>query len=100
MPKLDLDAIPQTKATGYPAPYDAEVQGRWYRSSPAVQSSEKAYARRVPLDENEIDGTPTTSAPAGRGTSGLCTAIRRLRSHIHTSPSAPAVAMPRHAVRA
>lgn len=31
MPKLDLDAIPQTKATGYPAPYDAEVQGRWYR---------------------------------------------------------------------
>ena len=31
MPKLDLDAIPQTKATGYPAPYDAEVQERWYR---------------------------------------------------------------------
>ena len=27
MPKLDLDAIHQTKATGYPAPYDAEVQG-------------------------------------------------------------------------
>jgi len=31
MPKLDLDAIPQTNATGYPAPYDAEVEGRWYR---------------------------------------------------------------------
>ena len=31
MPKLDLDAIHQTKATGYPAPYDAEVQGRLYR---------------------------------------------------------------------
>lgn len=31
MPKLDLDAIPQTNATGYPAPYDAAVQGRWYR---------------------------------------------------------------------
>ena len=31
MPKLDLDAIPQTNATGYPAPFDAEVQGRWYR---------------------------------------------------------------------
>ena len=31
MPKLDLDAIPQTNVTGYPAPYDREVQGRWYR---------------------------------------------------------------------
>lgn len=31
MPKLDLSAIPQTNATGYPAPFDAEVQGRWYR---------------------------------------------------------------------
>ncbi len=31
MPKLDLDAIPQTNATGYPAPFDAVVEGRWYR---------------------------------------------------------------------
>ena len=31
MPKLDLDAIAQTNATGYPAPYDQPVQGRWYR---------------------------------------------------------------------
>ena len=31
MPKLDLDSIPQTNATGYPAPFDREVQGRWYR---------------------------------------------------------------------
>ena len=31
MPKLDLDAIPQSNRTGYPAPYDAEVEGRWYR---------------------------------------------------------------------
>lgn len=31
MPKLDLDAIPRTNATGYPAPYDREVEGRWYR---------------------------------------------------------------------
>ena len=31
MPKLDLDAIPQTNATGYPPPFDAEVEGRWYR---------------------------------------------------------------------
>lgn len=31
MPKLDLAAIPQTNATGYPSPYDGEVAGRWYR---------------------------------------------------------------------
>ncbi|TGX50417.1 cupin domain-containing protein [Sphingomonas gei] len=31
MPKLDLDTIPQTNATGYPSPYSDEVQGRWYR---------------------------------------------------------------------
>lgn len=31
MPKIDLDAIPQTNATGYPPPFDAPVQGRWYR---------------------------------------------------------------------
>ena len=29
MPKLDLAAIPQTNATGYPPPYDALVEGRW-----------------------------------------------------------------------
>lgn len=31
MPKLDLDTIPQTNVTGYPAPFDAPVAGRWYR---------------------------------------------------------------------
>jgi uncharacterized cupin superfamily protein len=31
MPKLALDAIPQTNATGYPPPFDREVEGRWYR---------------------------------------------------------------------
>jgi len=31
VPKLVLDAIAQTNATGYPAPYDGPVQGRWYR---------------------------------------------------------------------
>ena len=31
MPKLDLDAIPQSNATGYPAEYADVVQGRWYR---------------------------------------------------------------------
>ncbi|QNQ07645.1 cupin domain-containing protein [Sphingomonas alpina] len=31
MPKLDLDAIPQTNRTGYPPHYADVVQGRWYR---------------------------------------------------------------------
>lgn len=31
MPKLDLDTIPQTNATGYPPQYAGPVQGRWYR---------------------------------------------------------------------
>jgi uncharacterized cupin superfamily protein len=31
MPKLDLGAIEQTNRTGYPAPFDAPVAGRWYR---------------------------------------------------------------------
>ena len=36
MPKLNLDEIPQTNATGYPPQYAGEVQGRWYRRlSPA-----------------------------------------------------------------
>lgn len=29
MPKVDLDRIPQNNATGYPAPFDEVVQGRW-----------------------------------------------------------------------
>ena len=31
MPKIDLDTIEQTNRTGYPSPFDAPVQGRWYR---------------------------------------------------------------------
>ncbi|WP_375428791.1 cupin domain-containing protein [uncultured Sphingomonas sp.] len=31
MPKLDLDAIPATNATGYPPEHAAAVRGRWYR---------------------------------------------------------------------
>ncbi|MDE8653943.1 cupin domain-containing protein [Novosphingobium album (ex Liu et al. 2023)] len=31
MPKLDLDAIPSANATGYPAPFDQAVAGRWYK---------------------------------------------------------------------
>ncbi len=31
MPKLDLETIEQTNRTGYPAPFDKDVAGRWYR---------------------------------------------------------------------
>lgn len=31
MPKLDLDTIPQTNATGYPPEFAGPVRGRWYR---------------------------------------------------------------------
>lgn len=31
MPRLDLDAIPPSNATGYPEPFDAPVAGRWWR---------------------------------------------------------------------
>jgi len=31
MPRLDLDNIPQTNATGYPSEHAGPVAGRWYR---------------------------------------------------------------------
>ncbi len=31
MPKLDVDALPCSNTTGYPAPFDAAVEGRWWR---------------------------------------------------------------------
>ena len=49
MPKLDLDAIPQTNLTGYPAPYDADVQGRWYRRLAPVAGLTKLGASHVVL---------------------------------------------------
>ena len=50
MPKLDVDAIPQTNATGYPAPFDADVKGRWYRRlAPAAQLT-KMGASHVTLE--------------------------------------------------
>ena len=49
MPKLDLDAIPRTNATGYPAPYDAEVEGRWYCRLAPVSGLTKMGASHVVL---------------------------------------------------
>ncbi|WP_260924934.1 cupin domain-containing protein [Novosphingobium sp. 9] len=31
MPRIDIDALAPSNATGYPAPYDAQVEGRWWK---------------------------------------------------------------------
>lgn len=31
MPKLDVESIAQSNATGYPTPFDQAVEGRWWR---------------------------------------------------------------------
>ncbi len=49
MPKLDIDAIPQTNATGYPAPFDEDVQGRWYRRLAPAAGLSKMGASHVTL---------------------------------------------------
>lgn len=50
MPKLDLDAIPRTNATGYPPPYDEEVQGRWYCRLAPVAGLTRLSASHVLLE--------------------------------------------------
>ncbi|MXO91739.1 cupin domain-containing protein [Pontixanthobacter aquaemixtae] len=49
MPKLDLEAIPQTNATGYPSPFDREVEGRWYRRLAPAAGLTKMGASHVTL---------------------------------------------------
>jgi uncharacterized cupin superfamily protein len=48
MPKLDLDAIQQSNRTGYPAPFDRDVAGRWVRRlRPAAGLSDLGAAHVV-----------------------------------------------------
>jgi uncharacterized cupin superfamily protein len=49
MPKLDLEAIPQTNATGYPPPFDGAVAGRWYRRLAPVAGLTAMGASHVTL---------------------------------------------------
>lgn len=49
MPKLDLDAIPQTNATGYPPPYSEPVEERWYRRLAPAAGLGKLRASHVVL---------------------------------------------------
>ena len=49
MPKIDLDAIPQANRTGYPPPYDQDVQGRWVRRLAPVAGLSEMGASHVVL---------------------------------------------------
>jgi len=49
MPKIDLDAIPQTNRTGYPDPHDQAVAGRWYRRLAPVAGLGEMGASHVVL---------------------------------------------------
>ncbi len=49
MPKLDLDTILQTNATGYPPVYADKVQGRWYRRLAPAGGIEDFGASHVTL---------------------------------------------------
>jgi len=49
MPKLDIEAIPQSNATGYPAPYDEAVSGRWWRRLAPVGGLTEMGASHVVL---------------------------------------------------
>lgn len=49
MPKLDLDTIEQTNATGYPPVYAGEVRDRWYRRLAPAAGLEDFGASHVVL---------------------------------------------------
>lgn len=49
MPRLDIDAIPQSNATGYPDPFDQAVAGRWWRRLAPVGGLTQMGASHVVL---------------------------------------------------
>jgi uncharacterized cupin superfamily protein len=49
MPKIDIETIAQTNATGYPPPFDAPVKGRWYRRLAPVSGLTQMGASHVVL---------------------------------------------------
>lgn len=49
MPKIDLEAIPQTNRTGYPVPFNDQVAGRWYRRLAPVSGLTAMGASHVVL---------------------------------------------------
>lgn len=49
MPKLDVNAIPQSNKTGYPAPFDRAVADRWWRRLAPVGGLTEMGASHVVL---------------------------------------------------
>lgn len=49
MPKIDIDALAQSNATGYPAPFDSQVQGRYWRRLAPVGGLTQMGASHVVL---------------------------------------------------
>ncbi|WP_324697036.1 cupin domain-containing protein [Novosphingobium aerophilum] len=49
MPKLDIEAIPPSNGTGYPAPFDTAVEGRWWRRLAPVGGLTEMGASHVVL---------------------------------------------------
>lgn len=50
MPKIDIEAIPQSNATGYPQPFDKAVEGRWWRRLAPVGGLTHMGASHVVLE--------------------------------------------------
>jgi uncharacterized cupin superfamily protein len=50
MPKIDLEKIEQTNATGYPPPFNEPVAGRWQRKVGEVGGLTELGARHVVLE--------------------------------------------------
>ena len=50
MPKIDLDSIEPTNATGYPSPFDRDVAGRWQRKVAEAAGLTELGARHVVLE--------------------------------------------------
>ena len=50
MPKVDLDAITPSNATGYPDPFHKQVQGRWWKRIAPVAGLTEMGASHVTLD--------------------------------------------------
>jgi len=50
MPKIDLDSIEPTNATGYPPPFDRDVAGRWQRKVAEAAGLTELGARHVVLE--------------------------------------------------
>jgi uncharacterized cupin superfamily protein len=49
MPKIDLESIEQVNRTGYPTPFNKDVEGRWYRRLAPVSGLTDFGASHVTL---------------------------------------------------